>query len=243
MHTIEIQSSDAALIQALADYARSTKDGKGLAPDIYINGVGDRGTASPLAMSEARLNRINEIIFSVGAPLGSNEYFNIRGLCTGENTPQPVEALGTDTTPTESVQGLAIAPEGCHYITPIDGNGRRLSRMDQREYDEWANESVTTIISDLKIVPKKDFGPHGVYDSKTRTNLAEGWQVVYTKGKYKGCLAMPGAVWSYTREGATNLIHAFIAAGGDPNSDASLDADTGFAQRFHALVRLTRKDR
>jgi hypothetical protein len=126
-------------------------------------------------------------------------------------------------------------PEGAHVITDVDGN-RRLARMDQREYDSWKNGGTTTTY-DLMVKAKRDFGK-GFYDAKTRTNIREGWNVVYTRGKYKGCQAMPGAVWSHTKEGALNMIMAFIAAGG--NADSDVENDAGFADRFHAMIRLSK---
>jgi hypothetical protein len=139
------------------------------------------------------------------------------------------------------VPSIDNVPNGCHVITD-DRGVKRLARMSQAEYDNWRNQTRTTIYSDLKIVPKRDFGESGYYDSKTRANLREGWVVVYTRGPFAGCNAIPGAGWSYTHDGAMDMIHAFIAAGGNTAPEKCEDNDPNMAQRFHALVRLTGRD-
>jgi hypothetical protein len=151
--------------------------------------------------------------------------------------PGKIVNVSTNVFTLDTKPSITNVPNGAHVITDSDGE-TRLARMDQREYDSWKNGDTTTTYG-LMVKAKRDFGD-GFYDAKTRTNIREGWNVVYTLGKYKGCQAMPGGAWSHTQEGAINMIMAFIAAGGNENSDVENDAR--FGARFHALVRLNRSN-
>ncbi len=53
------------------------------------------------------------------------------------------------------------------------------------------------------IVPKRDFGQYGYYDSETRTNIKTGFVVIELDF---GCNTMPGGCWFKTVEEAMEGI-------------------------------------
>lgn len=61
-----------------------------------------------------------------------------------------------------------------------------------------------------KIVIKRDFGPYGYWNPKTRQNEKKGF--VVTDGF---CNIMPGATWFRTVEEAMGAIRIFDEVGGD----------------------------
>jgi hypothetical protein len=51
---------------------------------VTVKYVNDVEAASPVESDRDKLTRINHIIYGNGAPLGSDEYFEIRKICVGD---------------------------------------------------------------------------------------------------------------------------------------------------------------
>ena len=64
-----------------------------------------------------------------------------------------------------------------------------------------------------KIVIKRDFGPYGYWNSKTRRNERKGF--VVTDGI---CNVMPGATWFRTVEEAMRAIQILVEVDGDADA-------------------------
>lgn len=90
--------------------------------------------------------------------------------------------------------------------------------MTDDEYEQWKNGTFIEYAG-FKIMPKRDFGETGFWDSHTRRHVKEGWVIVRA-----GCNIMPGATWAHTQAQATQMIDAFIVVDEDP-------------QKFHHLMR------
>lgn len=120
------------------------------------------------------------------------------------DTNRVLSLLGVDFV--DSAEAPAI-PDGYHMIATQDG--RRLSRMTQREYDGYINGNSIRY-ANFEIVAKRDFGKIGFYDAKSRTNLREGWVVTE-----RGANVMPGATWAHTQDEAMLMIDCYVAADRD----------------------------
>jgi hypothetical protein len=69
------------------------------------------------------------------------------------------------------------------------------------------------------IKPKRDFGSSGYWSPEHRTNINAGWVICYGSGTYGGCNAAPGATFSWTLQGAHDMIDDIITAGGNGRCD------------------------
>lgn len=85
------------------------------------------------------------------------------------------------------------------------------------------------------IKAKRDFGRYGYWSSEHRCNINAGWVATFGSGLYRGCQAMPGAVWAWTLAGTREMIDDYIAAGG--SGEANGCDETADAALFHRLCR------
>lgn len=104
-----------------------------------------------------------------------------------------------------------------------------IERLCADDFKDWAAGNATRI-GDFTVTPKRDFGSSGA--KQPGCAQPHGWIVTRN-----GCLATPGGIWAYSREGGARLIHAMIAAGYTGTVSDAPEA----AQRVHSLLALTRE--
>jgi hypothetical protein len=89
-------------------------------------------------------------------------------------------------------------------------NAPHMTPMERDLYEAGHSEEFRGFV----IKPKRDFGRTGYWSSEHRTNINAGWVICYGSGTYRGCNAAPGATFSWTLQGAREMIEDLIKAGG-----------------------------
>lgn len=94
-------------------------------------------------------------------------------------------------------------------------NAPHMTPIERELYEAGHTEEYRGFV----IQPKRDFGRTGYWSSEHHANINAGWVICYGSGTYKGCNAAPGATFSWTLQGAREMIDDLISVGASGRHD------------------------